>query len=114
MVPKPMVTIGDQPVLWHVMQIYAVAGYDSFVLCLGYKADVIRRFFTGRSVAHESGRPGGDGVVTVRTDEGWTVRLVETGADTMTGGRLGRVADCVDGDTFLATYADGLSDVDIE
>ena len=114
--PKPMIEIGGQPILWHIMMHYSCFGFTDFVVCLGYKGYYIKEYFAN-FVLHRSD-------VTVdlanrkvnydRTDHvpPWRVTLVDTGPDTMTGGRLKRVAHLLD-DTFCMTYGDGLSDIDI-
>jgi glucose-1-phosphate cytidylyltransferase len=116
-VPKPMVEIGGRPVLWHVMKMYAYAGYSDFILCLGHKAEVIRRFIIGlaENAPSELGRDPEHpaGVEVVRCEDGWTVRLVDTGQHTMTGGRLRRIGQLLEGDVFHAAYADAVSDVDL-
>ena len=94
--PKPMVTIGGRPILWHIMKMYAHYGHTDFVICLGYKGDVIRDYFLNYEVRHR------DVTVTLGSREldihgphgegGWKVTLAETGESTLTGGRLGRVA----------------------
>jgi len=113
--PKPMVELGGKPVLWHIMKIYSHYGLNDFVICLGYKGYMIKEYFANYFL-HMSDvtidlRSGG---LTVHRNisEPWTVTLVDTGADTQTGGRLGRVRDHIDG-TFCFTYGDGLSDVNI-
>jgi len=90
--PKPMVEIGGKPILWHIMKIYSTYGIDDFIVCCGYKGEVIKKYFEG-------------------TTE-WNIELVDTGLDTMTGGRIKRIQDHID-DTFCLTYGDGLSDVNI-
>ncbi len=94
-VPKPMVTIGDRPLLWHLMKYYAHQGFKDFILCLGYRGDVIERFF------HD--HPG--------LAEDWSIRLVDTGAEANIGQRLRAVeAELAGEEVFLANYSDGLSD----
>lgn len=114
-VPKPMVAIGGRPILWHIMKLYHQAGISEFVVCLGYKGYVIKEFFANHSL-HAADvtvdLSNGDLEFHRRGAEPWRVTLIDTGAATMTGGRLRRVRDQVD-DTFFATYGDGLSDVDI-
>jgi glucose-1-phosphate cytidylyltransferase len=113
--PKPMVELGGKPILWHIMKIYSHFGLTEFVVCLGYKGYVIKEYFANYFL-HQS-----DVTFNLRTNEvkvhqnssePWTVTLVDTGSDTMTGGRLRRVRDHIDG-TFCFTYGDGVSDVDI-
>jgi len=115
--PKPMVEIGGRPILWHIMKHYAHFGLRDFYLALGYKGDVIKRFFVDDAALR--------GSLTVNTATGtvephgqgsddWNVHLMETGASTNTGGRIKRLAPHLQGGTFLATYGDGVSDVNIE
>ena len=94
--PKPLIEVGGEPILWHVMQLYAVQGMRQFVLCLGYKGEQIASFVA----QHE-------------WPEGVSVECVDTGLDTPTGGRIARVRDHLGG-RFLATYADGVADVDLD
>ena len=115
--PKPMVAIGGRPILWHILKTYGHHGLTDFTICLGYKGYVIKEYFANY-VLHNSN-------VTLdladnrmefhdKAAEPWRVTLVDTGDDTMTGGRLKRVADHLgDGDCFCMTYGDGLADVDI-
>lgn len=115
--PKPMVEIGGKPVLWHIMKTYSAHGVNDFVICCGYKGYVIKEYFANYflhmsdvtfDMVHNKME------VRQRYAEPWTVTLVDTGADTMTGGRLKRVADYVkDEEAFCMTYGDGVSDVDI-
>ena len=116
--PKPMVEIGGQPILWHIMMGYARHGFSDFVVCLGYKGYVIKEFFAN-FILHRSDLTVdlATGTITHVRGDGvpdWRVTLVETGADTQTGGRLKRVAHLLDpGEPFCMTYGDGVSDVDI-
>lgn len=114
--PKPMVEIGERPILWHIMKSYSHYGFNDFVVCLGYKGFVIKEYFSNYFL-HMS-----DVTFDMRDNsmeihqqaaEPWRVTLVDTGADTMTGGRLKRVAEYVRGGTFMMTYGDGVADVDI-
>ena len=113
--PKPMIEIGGRPILWHVMKIYAHHGFTEFVICLGYKGYMIKEFFANYVLQSSD--------VTIDTLSGeisyhqtvaepWKVTLVDTGAETLTGGRLKRVAPYL-GDTFALTYGDGVADVDV-
>jgi glucose-1-phosphate cytidylyltransferase len=95
-IPKPLVEIGGRPILWHVMQIYASQDFRRFVLCTGYRGELIEDFVAGE-----------------RWPEGVEVMSVDTGIDTPTGGRVARVKDMVDHDTFCVTYGDGVADVDM-
>ena len=114
--PKPMVEIGAKPILWHIMKIYAAHGVEEFVVCLGYKGYVIKEWFANYAL-HTSDvtfdMRSGEMEVHHSTTEPWRVTLVETGDDTMTGGRLKRVLPYVAGETFCLTYGDGVADVDI-
>jgi glucose-1-phosphate cytidylyltransferase len=116
--PKPMVEIGGRPILWHIMKLYSHYGFGDFVLCLGYKGQMIKDYFLNyQAMNHDItmclARPGevryhGDYVT-----EDFTVTLADTGQNTLTGGRLKRVARYVGNETFLMTYGDGLADIDI-
>jgi glucose-1-phosphate cytidylyltransferase len=115
--PKPMVEDGGQPLLWHIMKIYASFGVKDFIICLGYKGYVIKEFFLNYYL-HLSDLTidVATGAVDFhrRSPDNWRVTLVETGLDTMTGGRIKRVKDYIgDGDFFL-TYGDGVADIDID
>jgi glucose-1-phosphate cytidylyltransferase len=114
--PKPMVEIGGKPLLWHIMKTYSAWGINDFVICLGYKGYMIKEWFANYHL-HAS-----DVTIDFRTKtttihhseaEPWSVTLVETGADTLTGGRLKRVRNYLDDEHFCFTYGDGLTDADI-
>lgn len=110
-IPKPLVEVGPRPIVWHVMKIYASQGSSEFVLCLGYKGDLIKRSL-GALV--ETARPSVPVVERgLSPSEGWNVRFVDTGEGTDTGGRLHRVREHVGDGTFALTYADGVADVDL-
>jgi len=114
--PKPMVEIGGRPLLWHIMKIYAHHGIKDFVVCLGYKGYVIKEFFFNyyRHMSDMSiDLRNGDHQILNSQAEDWRITLVDTGAETMTGGRLKRIAKYLDNETFCLTYGDGLSDVNI-
>ena len=113
--PKPMVEIGDRPLLWHIMKIYSSHGLNDFVICLGYKGYVIKEFFANyflhtSNVTFDLGKNAME--VHQRHAEPWRVTLVDTGDATQTGGRIKRVAEHV-GETFCMTYGDGVGDIDI-
>jgi glucose-1-phosphate cytidylyltransferase len=117
-VPKPMVPIGDRPILWHIMKSYSYYGYNDFVLCLGYKGDRIKEYFYNFHVMNNNFTvmPGQKDTLQLHgnCDElSWRVTLVDTGLEAMTGARVKRVADFLDGDRFMLTYGDGVSDVNI-
>jgi glucose-1-phosphate cytidylyltransferase len=116
--PKPMVTVGGRPILWHIMKMYAHFGHKDFVLCLGYKGQMIKEYFlnyhamsqdvTVQLGKHQSVQTHGS-----HDEEDFTVTLVDTGADAMTGSRIKQVEKYADDELFCVTYGDGLSDVDI-
>jgi len=116
--PKPMVEIGGKPILWHIMKLYSRYGFHDFVLCLGYKGDVIRDYFMSY-VARNSdvrvhlGDQRVENLGTFHDEREWSVLLAETGTDTPTGGRVKRVAQYLDGPRSMVTYGDGLSNVDL-
>jgi glucose-1-phosphate cytidylyltransferase len=117
--PKPMLPIGNRPILWHIMKMYAQHGVREFVLCLGYRGWLIKEFFLNYQAmtADLTVTLGSHGAVEVRgrhAEEDWQVTLAETGEGTMTGGRVAAVRRYVEGDEpFLLTYGDGVADVDI-
>ena len=114
--PKPMVEIGGSPILWHIMQIYAHHGFDEFVVALGYKGEVIKEFFTNfYTLKSDLTVDLAEGVVHRYGSDApkWKVHLFDTGDDTMTGGRLRRLRQYVGNETFMATYGDGVADVDV-
>ena len=115
--PKPMVPIGGMPILWHIMKTYAHYGVKDFVLCLGYKGEMIKQFFLDQELA------GKDFTISLKTGkkvtglgngiEDWNVTLADTGPSTLTGGRIKRIQKYVPDDEFFLTYGDGLADVDM-
>lgn len=114
--PKPMVEIGNRPILWHIMNIYAAHGINEFIVCAGYKGEVISQWFSEYSTRYADitfDLSTGKQTVHRREALPWRVTVVDTGESTMTGGRLRRVREYLDGDTFCFTYGDGVSDVDI-
>jgi glucose-1-phosphate cytidylyltransferase len=114
--PKPMVEIGGKPMLWHIMKIYAAHGIEEFVICLGYKGYLIKEYFANyylHTCDVSFDLATGDMVVHRSETEPWRVTLVDTGEQTMTGGRLRRVLPYVGDEDFCFTYGDGVSDVDI-
>ncbi|MEW6736716.1 MAG: glucose-1-phosphate cytidylyltransferase [Acidobacteriota bacterium] len=117
--PKPMVEIGDRPILWHIMKLYSYYGFKDFVLCLGYKGHMIKEYFLNyecmnsdftielgknRSIEYHS---------EAHKEDGWRVTLADTGEHEMTGARIKRAARYLDGSTFCVTYGDGVSDVNL-
>ncbi len=116
--PKPMVPVGGRPILWHIMKSYARHGHKEFILCLGYKGEVIKDYFRNylwhtSDVTLKLGRQPQIKYHSNHDEEDWTVTLLETGQETQTGGRLRRALPFVNDDTFLFTYGDGLSNSDI-
>jgi glucose-1-phosphate cytidylyltransferase len=115
--PKPMVEIGGKPILWHIMKIYAHHGINDFVICCGYKGHLIKQYFSDYFL-HNSDvtfcMDRNEMQIHRNNAEPWTVTLVDTGQETMTGGRLRRVRDYLDNDTFCMTYGDGVGNVDIQ
>lgn len=114
--PKPMVEIGGRPILDHIMRWYAHYGYKEFIVALGYKGELIKQYFLNyytlnSDISVELG--SGDVTVHEREREDWLVHLVDTGANTLTGGRLKRLEKWLTEDSFMMTYGDGLADVDI-
>jgi glucose-1-phosphate cytidylyltransferase len=115
--PKPMVEIGGQPIIWHIMQHYAYYGFKEFVIALGYKGEVLKKYMVDYAslsgnlrVDLRSGLVNSDGGF--HTD--WIVDLVETGMETMTGGRIKRLAPYVGNETFMLTWGDGVSDINLQ
>jgi len=116
--PKPMVPVGGRPILWHIMKLYARHGHKEFILCLGYKGEVIKDYFRNylwntSDVTLKLGRNPQIRYHSNHEEEDWTVTLLETGLETQTGGRLRRALPFIEDETFLFTYGDGLSDSDI-
>lgn len=116
-IPKPMVEIGGKPILKHIIDLYSFYGFNEFIIALGYKPEIIKEYFlhfhslnndltldlqNGRTIIHEKHNPD------------WRIHLVDTGLNTMTGGRIKRLREWIGNETFMMTYGDGLSDVDIE
>ena len=115
-VPKPMVPVGGRPILWHIMRTYAHFGHKDFYLALGYKAEFIKEYFLNyRSVNSDFTVDLGTGVVEPhQTDEAdWRVTLVQTGLDSMTGGRVKRLQSFIGNEPFMLTYGDGVADIDL-
>jgi glucose-1-phosphate cytidylyltransferase len=113
-----MIEIGGKPIIWHIMKLYTKYGINEFIICLGYKGFVIKEYFANYYL-HESDvtfdfSNKNERLVHAHTAEPWKVTLVNTGSDTMTGGRVKRIKDYIGNKPFLLTYGDGLSDVNIE
>jgi len=114
--PKPMIEIGEKPILWHIMKIYSHYGINDFIICLGYKGYVIKEYFANYFL-HTSDVTFcmRDNIMEIhqKFSEPWKVTLVDTGEETMTGGRLKRVLPYIGNETFCLTYGDGVSDINI-
>jgi len=114
--PKPMVEIGEQPILWHIMKIYAAHGMTDFIICLGYKGNLIKEYFASYALrTADVTFDLRDNTMELhgRWTEPWRVTLVDTGIDAMTGGRLRRVRSHIGDETFCVTYGDGVADIDL-
>lgn len=114
--PKPMVEVGGRPIIWHIMRSYAAHGIDDFIVCCGYRGDVLKEYFLNYSRWESDftvDLGSGDLTVHRRARESWRVTLVDTGQATMTGGRVRRIRDHLDDETFCLTYGDGVSDIPI-
>ncbi len=116
--PKPMLEIGGMPILWHIMKEYSYYGYHEFIICAGYKQDIIKEWFANYFI-HTSDitfdfTNGNEMIVHNRHSEPWRVTVVDTGLNTMTGGRIKRIQSFVGNEPFLMTYGDGVSDVNIQ
>lgn len=115
--PKPMVEIGDRPILWHIMKIYSAYGFNDFIICAGYKQQVIKEYFANyylyQSDITFDFTNQNQMVVHHNVAEPWRVTIVDTGLDTMTGGRVRRVKEHIGNEPFLLTYGDGVSDINI-
>jgi glucose-1-phosphate cytidylyltransferase len=115
--PKPMVEIGGMPILWHIMKTYSFYGYNDFIICLGYKGYMIKEYFTNYFL-HQSNITINlkNNTTTVHDNhtEPWTISLVDTGLDSMTGGRIKRVQSYIGDEPFMLTYGDGVGNIDIK
>lgn len=116
--PKPMIEIGGKPILWHIMKIYAHHGFKDFILCLGYKSEIIKRYFYDYEVINndltiELGNPRGIEVYSNYGEKGWRVTLADTGKAALKGSRIKKIEKYVDGDLFMLTYGDGVANIDL-
>jgi glucose-1-phosphate cytidylyltransferase len=115
--PKPMVEIGGRPILWHVMKIYASQGFSDFFIALGYKGEVIKKYFLDYYTLNGSMKINlstGETETLERESEDWKVHLIETGLSSMTGGRVKRFEPFLKNETFMVTYGDGVGDIDLK
>lgn len=114
--PKPMIRIGDYPIVWHIMNIYAAYGFNEFIVALGYKGEVLKEYFANYYRLQGDltiSLKNGEIIVTKKCYREWTVHLINTGINSMTGGRLYRLKNKLKDETFMLTYGDGVSNVDI-
>lgn len=116
--PKPLVDIGGKPILWHIMKTYAHYGFRDFVLCLGYRGNMIKEYFLNYEAMNNDftislGRANHISFTGAHEEQDFSVTLVDTGLNTMTGGRIQRIGRYIDSNLFMLTYGDGVSDVDI-
>ena len=117
-IPKPMIPIGPYPIIWHIMKCYAHFGYKDFVICLGYKGQVLKDFFLNyeaytRDFTIKFGRNGGITYHSDHSEADWSITLADTGSRAMTGSRVSQIRRYVQDDDFMLTYGDGISDIDI-
>jgi glucose-1-phosphate cytidylyltransferase len=116
-VPKPMVTVGNRPILWHIMKTYSKFDHKDFYIALGYKAEAIKEYFLNYRMINSDftvDLSTGDTIEHVQDGIDWNVTLVDTGLNSMTGGRVKRMQNYIGNETFLLTYGDGVSNVDID
>lgn len=118
MKPKPMIEIGGQPILWHIMKYYYSYGFDDFIICAGYKQECIKDFFAGYYLRCNDVtfcfKEKQDIVIQKNNTEKWNVTVVNTGIDTMTGGRVKRIREYIGNEDFMLTYGDGVCDVPLD
>lgn len=116
--PKPMIEVGGMPIMWHIMKLYSHYGYNDFIICAGYKQYVIKEYFSNyflhkSDITYDFTTGKHDMIIHNNTAEPWRVTVVDTGLNTMTGGRVKRVKKYLENEPFMVTYGDGVSDVDI-
>lgn len=117
--PKPMVRVGDKPILWHIMKTYAYYGFTDFVLCLGYRGEIIKEYFLNYDVLNNdfTVKFGREKEITTHKaleESGWSVTLADTGNNTLKGARLKRIEKYIPGDVFMVTYGDGVGNINIK
>lgn len=116
--PKPMIEIGGKPILWHIMKEYSHYGFNEFVICAGYKQHIIKEYFADyflhtSDITFDFTNGANEMIVHRNNSERWKVTIVDTGLNTMTGGRVKRIRDYIGNETFMLTYGDGVCDIDI-
>ena len=116
--PKPMIEIGGEPILWHIMKIYSKYGFNDFIICCGYKGEIIKQYFYNYLLYHSDVTfdLSDSGKIEIKNTkvEPWKVSVIDTGLHTMTGGRIKRIEKYIGGEDFMMTYGDGVGDVDID
>lgn len=116
--PKPMVEIGGYPILWHIMKIYGQQGFNEFFITLGYKGEVIKRYFMDYHLVNSDMtvrlKDGEISEISSNKREDWVIHLIDTGVETLTGGRVARLRNWLDKETFMVTYGDGVSNIDLQ
>ncbi|MEG3955217.1 sugar phosphate nucleotidyltransferase [Microcoleus sp. herbarium2] len=117
--PKPLVDVGWRPIIWHIMKIYAYYGFQNFIVCLGYRGNMIKKYFLNYEAMNNDfticlGRKNNIIYHEERREQNFQVTLAETGAESMTGGRVKRIEKYIDRDNFIVTYGDGVADVNID
>lgn len=115
--PKPMVEIGGQPILWHIMKLYATYGFTEFLIALGYKGEIIKNYFLNyRYRVNNLTVQLNNGEISIHNElaENWIIHLLDTGLETQTGGRIKQLAQYVGNETFMLTYGDGVANVDLQ
>lgn len=114
--PKPMVEIGGKPILWHIMKIFSHYGFNEFIICLGYKGYIIKEYFSHYLIHNNDlfiDLEKDEYLIITQNSENWKINLIDTGPDTMTGGRIKRIQKHLKNEPFLLTYGDGVSDINI-
>jgi len=115
--PKPMIEIGGKPILWHIMKIYSAYGFNEFIICLGYKGHIIKEYFAQyflyQSDVTFDFANNNQQIIHKQKSEPWKVTLIDTGLNTLTGGRIKRIKNFINNETFMMTYGDGIGDVNI-
>jgi len=117
--PKPMIKIGERPILWHIMKIYGTFGYTDFIICLGYKGEMIKEYFLNYKFVNSDftitlGRHDEIKVHGKNSEDHWAVTLADTGLEAQTGSRIKKIGKYIDGETFMVTYGDGVADINIK
>ena len=116
--PKPMIEIGDKPILWHIMKLYSSYGFNEFIICLGYKSHVIKEYFSNYFLYNSDVtfdfQKENKCIFHQHFTEPWKITLVETGLNTLTGGRIKKIQRYIGNESFMLTYGDGVSDVNLK